>query len=173
MIRRNLNLDEQVKLLLCSGRLHYEKGIQLAVQAMPEIIGRISSATLLIIGSGPFLRSIQQMIDKLGLRDRVLLLGEISNSKMVDYYNAADVYLLPSLRIEGLPFSLLEAMSCGKAVIASSMGGISSVIKDGVNGFLIQPNDSNGLIRKVIDILNNERLAERFIFARRILIDGF
>ena len=157
----SFDMDKKVKLLLCSGRLHYEKGIQLVLQAIPEIVRKIPSVQLMIVGSGPSQKSIDQLTGKLGLRDRVLLMGEIPHSKMVDYYNAADLYLMPSLRVEGLPLSLLEAMSCGKAVIASSIGGISSVFQDGVNGFLVQPNDLNGLISKVLELLSNEKLVAK------------
>jgi glycosyltransferase involved in cell wall biosynthesis len=79
---------------------------------------------------------------------------------------------MPTLRVEGLPFVLLEAMSCGKPVIASRIGGNTSVITDGDNGLLIEPGNVEQLIEKVQMIIRDGRLANRLSSSARKTISN-
>ena len=93
---------------------------------------------------------------------------------MAKYYNAADIYLMPTLRIEGLPFVLLEAMSCGKPVVASRIGGNPSLVKHGENGFLIEPGDIKRLVHYLTMMLKDEGIIKRLSnSARETILENF
>jgi len=81
--------------------------------------------------------------------------------KIAEMYQAADVYVLPSYR-EGLPLTLFEAYASGLPVVASPVNGIPYELKEGENGFLVNYGDVNNLKRKILEVLDNEKLAKKF-----------
>jgi glycosyltransferase involved in cell wall biosynthesis len=84
------------------------------------------------------------LADSLDLRNRVIFTGQVPKDKVSDYLRAADVFVLNST-YEGLPHIVLEAMQAGVPVIATGVGGTSELVKHGINGLLIRPNDDTGL----------------------------
>jgi glycosyltransferase involved in cell wall biosynthesis len=92
------------------------------------------------------------MIEQYGLQSSVVLAGQQSNMPAV--YAAMDIFVLPSLN-EGLPMTVLEAMAASKPVIATRVGAIPSVIRDGENGLLLVPKDTEGLRNAVASLLND------------------
>ena len=90
------------------------------------------------------------------------------------YYQASDVFVLPSNR-EGLPNVLLEAMACGLPVVASNLNGITDwIIKDGKNGFLFEPGDSNQLGEILLKVLDDDQLSQEVgLHARETVIKRF
>jgi len=96
----------------------------------------------------------------------ITITGQISHKDMPAYYSLMDVFAHPSLR-DGMPNALLEAMACGKAVIATPVGGALDVIEDGKNGMLVNVNDAGDLAEKIIATLKNpEKQAALGIHAR-------
>jgi len=174
IIRRKYGIEDQHILLMTLGTLNKEKGHYLAIEALSKIRRRNKNIKLMIVGIGEDKNNLENKIRELGLKHDVVFTGFVENEQTVMYYNCADIFLLPTLRIEGLPFVLLEAMSCGKPVIASRTGGNTSVIKDGVNGLLIKPGSVEDLIAKIQMITNNKNLAERLsLTARNTILDQF
>jgi glycosyltransferase involved in cell wall biosynthesis len=92
------------------------------------------------------------MIQRYGLQANVILAGQ--NSNMPGVYAAIDVFVLPSLN-EGLPMTILEAMAASKPVIATRVGAIPSVIKDGETGLLVDPGDADGLRNALTRLLSD------------------
>jgi glycosyltransferase involved in cell wall biosynthesis len=113
---------------------------------------------LVIVGAGEYLASLSGLVEKHGLKDRVILTGFIPNEYISSYYNAADIYLLPTLRAEGLPFTLIEAMSLGLPIIASKIGGIPNILKNEQEGLLVNPGDTDDIVSKILILLQNESL---------------
>jgi glycosyltransferase involved in cell wall biosynthesis len=95
-----------------------------------------------IIGSGPLEQSLRLKVKSLKLEDKIIFTGAIPNA--AKYLKAFDVFVLPSEK-EGLPYTIIEAMAAGLPIVASRVGGIPEMIKDGVNGFLINPHDPEAL----------------------------
>jgi len=87
-------------------------------------------------------------------------LGYIPHDKMPEIYSNSSIFVLPSL-IESFPFSVLEAMSSGAAVIASNVGGVPEMIEDGVDGLLVPPGNPEILAEKILFLLNNESELKR------------
>jgi glycosyltransferase involved in cell wall biosynthesis len=155
--------------LLAVGRLdssERQKGIDVAIEAMPRIIAALPGARLLVAGDGTDRSRIQALMKKLGVTTSVSLLGIVEDSVLQQLYRECDVMVLPS-RQEGFGIVFLEAMSYGKPCIGASHGGIPEVIIDGTTGYLVPFGDSEALARCVL------RLASESNLARRMGIAGF
>jgi glycosyltransferase involved in cell wall biosynthesis len=171
-IRRKYRVEDNEVLLMTLGSLNREKGHHVAVEALSRIKQETPEVKLMIVGTGEYRTMLEKKILNLGLHNHVIFTGFVDNEETVKFYNSADVYLMPTLRVEGLPFVLLEAMSCGKPVIASRMGGNTSVIRDGDNGLLIEPGNVEQLIEKVQMIIRDGRLADRLSSSARKTISN-
>ena len=126
-------------LFLFVGRLSPEKRLKEFLEAWAEIFSEDSPAPktrLLIVGGGPEEAALKRAVADLGLAATVALAG--SKDDLLPYYRAADVFVLPSIS-EGLSNSMLEAMSCGVAVMASRVGGARDAVVPGVSGALFDP----------------------------------
>jgi glycosyltransferase involved in cell wall biosynthesis len=148
------------------GRLIDWKGVKYLVEAMKVVAEKLPKTKLLIIGTGPEKINIQNLIQELALNNNIILLGEIKNTEIKNYYSIADIFIIPSIVVnghtEGLGVVTIEAMACGTPAIGTNVGGIPDVIKDGYNGFLVPPKSSDALATKIIEILSNQELQEFF-----------
>ena len=156
-IRQRHGIGKDQILLLSLGRLTYAKGHQMAIQALRLLRNRQMDVYLIIAGDGEYEDDLKSAVRRAGVHDRVLFPGFVRHDTAVGYYNAADVFLMPTLTIEGLPFVLLEAMACGKPVIASAIGGNRTVISDGENGILVDPGRPEILAENVADLLQDRK----------------
>jgi glycosyltransferase involved in cell wall biosynthesis len=133
------------------GRLFPDKGHRFFLQALAGIAREHPEAHGLIVGAGPEEDNIIRRIDELGLKDRVLFVGTRNNMQLV--YDAIDALVIPSLT-EGLPYVLLEAMANKIPVIASAVGDIPLLIKQGETGYLVPPGDEKKLAMSMTDLLS-------------------
>lgn len=154
-------------ILIFIGRLAEKKGISYLIKAMPEIISKNSHTELIICGDGPFRKDMEQLAKRIGLEKFVRFTGYVTNKEKVDYLSLSDVLLIPSIvtksgDMEGLPVVMLEGFASGKPIIASNVGGVKDAIKDGWNGFLIEQKNSILIMKKVMELLENEELKVKF-----------
>lgn len=131
-------------------RLDMQKGFEYLLQAARELCNAFPALKVVIVGEGPDRDKIEEMIQQYGLQSSVMLAGQQSN--MPGVYAAMDIFVLPSLN-EGLPMTVLEAMAASKPVIATRVGAIPSVIRDGENGLLVDPKNSEGLRNTIANLL--------------------
>jgi len=136
------------------GRVSAVKGIEHALRAMASD-DMPAEASLHVIGTGPLERALAREARDLGLDGRVHLHGFQRN--IYDWLAHLDVLLMPSLH-EGLPYTLLEAMSLGTAVVASRVGGLAEVLADGETGLLVGVGDESGLAAAVARLAGDPRL---------------
>lgn len=149
------------KMVLFVGGLSTRKGVQHLIRAMPKILRKQSDVTLVIVGVDyGFLSYLEELSHELGVDNKVLFTGPVTNERLLEAYSACDVFVLPSER-EGLPTVILEAMASGKPVVATNVGGISLVVEDNVTGFLVNYRDTNKLAMTITTILKDESLAKR------------
>jgi glycosyltransferase involved in cell wall biosynthesis len=176
-IEEHLNLGDE-KILLFVGRVRREKGVDLAIRALPHLTKRLGPVKLIIVGEGDFADKVSPLAKSLGVEDQVLAVGRINEELVPLYYNLADAFLMPSTRWEALPLSLLEAIATGIVVVASDVGGIPSVIEDGHNGILVKKGDLEGLVEGCVRAMspssaeipwNARRTAEERFDARKMV----
>jgi glycosyltransferase involved in cell wall biosynthesis len=129
---------------------------------------------LFIVGTGPYLHDLKEMAIKLNILGKVIFTGGVSDENLLKYYNLADIFAFPTLRMEGLPLVLPEAMACEKPVIASRIGGITTVIDNNKDGILIETGNLKELKGKVLEVLGNEELARKLgKNARKKVVERF
>lgn len=129
--------------LVCVCRLVRRKGLEHLVHAVGDL--RDLGVELEIVGSGEQYERLAALVDDLGLGDRVRLTGYVPRERLADHYNAADIFVLPSIS-ESFGQVLLEAMSTGLPVVASRVGGIPEVVEHGAGGLLIEPGSREAIV---------------------------
>lgn len=152
-----LNSDGS-KVIGMVARLDLQKGFEYLLRAARDLCVAFPALKVVIVGDGPDRKPIEDMITRFGLLSNVILVGQ--HSDMPGIYAALDVFVLPSLN-EGLPMTILEAMAASKPVIATRVGAIPSVIKDGETGLLLEPGDAHGLRSAVARLLSQPDLCRR------------
>jgi glycosyltransferase involved in cell wall biosynthesis len=143
--------------ILFIGNLVCRKGVHYLIEACSKINNSITNFRLFIVGSGVNEDYFKCMVEKYGLKNKVEFVGFIEGNKKYSYLKAVDLMVLPSMW-ESLPIVVLEAMACGKPVIASNVGGVAFLVRDGVNGFLVNPGDVDDLAKKMYLLLNDSQL---------------
>ena len=133
-------------------RLDLQKGFEYLLQAARQLCKTFPRLKIVIVGEGPDRSAIEERVEQYGLQSNVILAGQQSNMPAV--YAAMDIFVLPSLN-EGLPMTVLEAMAASKPVIATRVGAIPSVLKDGETGLLVEPGDSEGLQNAIASLLDD------------------
>ncbi len=162
------------KILLSVSVLHKQKGIQYLIKAFKKIRQEYEDTHLIIVGDGGYRKQLEGLVTELSLDKDVTFTGNIPNTKTSGYYNTADVFTIPTVRVEGLPLIVLEAMACGKPVVASKIGGIKTVIIDGIDGILVEPGNVGDLEKAILKILADEKLSKKLgANARRTIMEKF
>lgn len=134
-------------------KAHYFKGIWVLLQALAKISD--SDVRLLVVGDGNLRPTYQKQAAELGVEDRVIFCGRVSDEELPAHYALCDLLVLPSTTMcEAFGVVLLEAMACGKPVIASNLPGVRSVVSDGEDGLLVRPGDVDDLVRKIQILLD-------------------
>ncbi len=141
-----------------TGRLIKCKGVEVLLKAWTDVAERYSDARLLIVGDGNMKTELYEMAGQYGILKSVVFVG--FSPKVKDFLNMADIFVFPSLH-EGMPSSLLEAMACRLPVVATNIGGVTDFLKDGENGVIVEPGDSDGLARGIGKLIENRELSER------------
>jgi glycosyltransferase involved in cell wall biosynthesis len=140
------------------GRLSKEKAQADLIRAMVEVKRRCDfPVALVIVGDGPEERRLEQVSARLGIADRVHLVGY--KDDVSPYYEAADVFALSSYT-EGSPNVLLEAMDAGVPIVATAVGGVGEMIRHGEQGWLVSSGDVQELARGIVALLTNLELSE-------------
>ncbi len=134
------------------------KGQKYLIDAIPLILEKRPDARFFIVGDGPLMKRLSRRAQSLGLEGRLFLPGFKSNvAAFLDMFN---VFVMPSV-MEGLGTSVLDALACGKPVVATRTGGIPEMIEHGRTGLLVQPRDPGELANGVLDLICNPAKAAR------------
>jgi len=160
--RKRLGLPKNRKIIVSVGRLEPVKGHSVLLDACVKISKRDSLFMCYVLGNGSLKSSLQQKAKEYGLEEVFQLSGPQQQSRLVDWYRAADVIALPS-RSEGVPNVLLEAISCGKPFVASHVGGIPE-IADPSCDHLVTPDDPDKLAEAICKIFDNPNQINERIF---------
>lgn len=170
------NYNEKIKdsigkenlLLLGVGRLAEKKGFKYLIEAMPLILKEIPSARLAIIGFGPQKTKLEKQIRELNLTSSVFLTDGKTGKELRDWFATADIFIGPSIitpdgDTEGQGVVFLESMASGTPVIASNVGGIKDVVRDGFSGLLVPQRNPQAIADKVLTLAKDQDLREQLI----------
>lgn len=134
--------------LICVGRLTPAKGQHILIAAIARLLEEGRNVRLRLVGDGPDRKSLEKMVDELRLRDHVIFEGAVNQDRIRSLYSQADLFVLASFA-EGIPVVLMEAMAMEIPCVTTFITGIPELIRDGVDGVLIQPSDEIELARAI------------------------
>jgi glycosyltransferase involved in cell wall biosynthesis len=166
-VRRELKIGFDDKLALFAGDLTPWKGAEVLLKAVHQVRKRLPSLKVLLLTKGTYeyeeerLHTVKQLIEELELEDAVFILGRRTDLPYV--YAASDIVVMPFLDNYALmdtPLSLLEAMACGKPVIASKIGGMPEILRENETGVTVNPGDENELAEALFKVVNDNDLAK-------------
>ena len=154
-IRKKANIDEKLKIIFFAGALRKLKNVDKLIRSVSEIKKNNKKIKLFIAGTGFEEGNLKNLTKELNVEKNVEFLGNIEPGLLVEYYNIADVFCLPS-KNEGLPNVVIESLLCGTPVVVSEVGELPFIIKENQNGFLVKPNSIESLTEKLNLALNKK-----------------
>jgi glycosyltransferase involved in cell wall biosynthesis len=168
--KQKLGLSPETVLILSVGRLVSRKHVDLLVKAAKILQWeKLNSYCIVVVGDGPELSNLEWLVKKYGLESVVKLPGRVSDEQRDVYYRAADIFVLTS-SYEGFPFTMLEAMSYGAAVITSRIKSISS-LRDGLDSLMFPVGDAHALSVSIKTLLNNALLRDQLSTSARVFAE--
>ena len=171
VLREELKLSPDIPLVGTIAILRRKKGHHVLLNAITLVLEKIPEAVFIFAGDGPQKQNILNRISELGLLNKVVMLG--LRKDIPDILKSIDVFVLPTLQ-EALGTSFLEAMAMGKPVIGTNVGGVGEVIKDGVNGYLVEPDNPVALADAIIKMFRDkEKAGQMGIEGRKIAKQDF
>jgi glycosyltransferase involved in cell wall biosynthesis len=150
------------------GRLVPVKAQDVLVSAASKVLESLPDARFVIIGGGPLHDQLARQIEEAGIQDKFFLLGW--RTDIPDVLAASDLFALTSLQ-EGMPLAILEAMSAGCPVVATEVGGIPEVVRDGITGLLVPPGDADALAEAILKILTDPERAKELAARGQRLVE--
>lgn len=170
-LRERLHIAPDTPLVGMVARLSREKGPDLFLQAASMVAAARPDVHFCLVGEGPLRSDLARTIEGLGLAGRIHLTGLLADMRPV--YPALDVVCLAS-RQEGQPLTLLEAMACGRPVVATSVGGTPELVQMGETGWLVARGDMRAMAERILWLLENPaRAAEMGRLGRRRVVESF
>lgn len=164
IVKNKLNSGSS-KIVLCPRRIAPKNGVIYLIKAIPRIVESRQDVRFVFVGpvrDYDYFKSIQDFVKKSKIEPYVVFTGGIPYNQMPAFYAASDVVVLPSL-IEAISLAALEAMACGKPVVATSVGGLPEIIKNNHNGVLVEPANSKALAEAISAIICDEQLISKYV----------
>jgi glycosyltransferase involved in cell wall biosynthesis len=158
IVRKKFALPEE-KIVLYVGRLVYEKGIHILVNAAPKILEKVNSK-FVIVGSGYMKEQLSNIVKSMNLKDKILFTGFVEDKVLLQLQKCADVSVVPSL-FEPFGIVALEAMAAGSPVVVSDTGGLSEIVDHDSTGVKVYPNNPDSLAWGITKILLDEKYSKQ------------
>jgi glycosyltransferase involved in cell wall biosynthesis len=156
LCRSELGLIKEEKIILFVGNLVVIKGLDYLLEAFVDICCSLQNVKLIIIGDGKLKIYLQKKAKILGIGERVSFCGNKAHDTIPKWLNASDVFCLPSLN-EGMPNVVLEALACGKSIVASHVGGVSEIVGNSERCILVPPANAKLLAAALVDRLRYDK----------------
>lgn len=145
----------ETKHLIFIGRIDHSKGVDILIEAFRMVHQRHSKFKLTIVGSGSFKSELENLVDEYGLNGHCEFLGSVPNNEVPKYFESAHLALVPS-RYEAFGIVAIEALMTGTPVVASRTGGLAEIIRDGIDGFLVEPENPVALAEAILKVFEDE-----------------
>ncbi len=165
-VRVRYRLEDRPVILTVS-RLVPHKGHDVVIKALPSVLRHVPDLVYLVGGKGPALEQLRSLARDCGVSDHVIFAGYVPDEELPAFYNAADLFVMPSRQMpeagewEGFGIVYLEANACGKPVIGGRSGGTADAVVDGRSGYLVDPENPEVVAGKIVGLLQNPELARR------------
>lgn len=163
------NIPPENMIVLFLSRMIPEKGVLDLLEAVPRVIDEFKRVNFVFAGDGPILKDMKTICHRKGLDHCVLFLGHLDYKGVINAMTNSDIFVLPTYYVEGMPTAILQALASGLPVISTPMGGIADVLKDGTNGFIINPHSPIELADKLLTLLKDDQLRKRIGNTNRAL----
>ncbi|MEI8139850.1 MAG: glycosyltransferase family 4 protein [bacterium] len=150
--------ERDPRLILTVGRLDPVKGFEDLINACAELNRQGVEFVCEIVGEGPQRGDLATLIDQVGVSEKVHLKGAVLQENILAYYQRAAVFVLPCLTVQGIPNVLVEAMATGLPAISTNVSGITELIQDGTDGFLVPPRNPHVLAKRLKQLLQDGSL---------------
>jgi glycosyltransferase involved in cell wall biosynthesis len=160
-VRQELGLSESDLLVAHVGNIRPGKGHEVLIDAVAHLHKRVPSIRFVSVGGEKYpgdLERIRSRASEAGLGDTLRFMGRRPDA--LNFVAAADIFVNPST-VEGLPVAILEAMALGRPVVAAAAGGVPGIVKDGVTGILVEPNEPAALAAGIERLISDPLLAKR------------
>lgn len=158
-LKEDLRLGK--KSLIYMGRISYEKNIHRVLQAFAIFLKEEPEATLMLAGDGPERKNLEKLALELKIKEKMIFAGFLNGQKLVQALQANDIFVTAS-KSENMPLSVLEAMAVGLPIVAVVEKGLSEIIKDGVNGFLVPTDQPELIAKKLTELARQPKLLKKF-----------
>lgn len=153
--RKKIGLPLNKKIILYAGNFAQVKGVDILVDAFGELARFRNDILLVLVGDGPLDKMLREKVKMLGIECNVIFAGYTTHDSVPFYMNACDVFCLPS-RYEGCPNVVLEALACGRPVVASRVGGVEEIVYSDDTGRLVAPGNAIILTEALIMALERK-----------------
>lgn len=155
--RRKYARDNE-KIVMCAGRLVYEKGFQYLIDAAPKILNNYHDVKFIIAGKGGMMDELKAKANYLGISDKVYFTGQLCPQDLYTMYKCADVAVFPST-YEPFGIVAIEGMYAGTPIVVSDVGGLNEIVEHGVTGMKSYAGNANSLADSILSLLFDQQLA--------------
>lgn len=155
---QDLGIGKETRVVSCISQARPEKGLEYLICALPIVAEKYPNIRVLLVGGGPLTESLRVMARKLGVENSIVFCGVRNDVERI--ISSSEYLVLPSLS-EAQGLVILESFACGRAVIASKVGGIPEIVEEGINGLLVPPKDAAALAERMIRLLHDDELRRR------------
>jgi glycosyltransferase involved in cell wall biosynthesis len=152
--RVKFTLPDNSRIVFCAARLVAVKNFSLFLRTAQLVLKETPDVTFAIAGAGTELVMLKALSKELGIESKVLWLGPLYGTDLVDAYHASDLFLCTS-DYEGFGLTLVEAMAAGKPVVSTAVGGTVDIVVEGQTGRLCPASDASALAKSVLELLND------------------
>ena len=172
-MRKRLGLLPDTPVVVCTGRMVRRKGQDTLVRAWPAVLAEVPDARLVLVGEGPRRAHVEELAERLGVADSVIVTGGVPWEDLPAYFDAADVFAMPcrtrvfGLEVEAFGIVFLEAAACGVPVVVGRSGGAPETVVPGETGALVDPRDPGALAGVLVGLLSRADREELGAAGRR------
>ncbi len=172
-LRAQLGMCDEDVIVLGVGRMVYKKGFDVLIRALALLRASHPRVKAVLIGDGDLKDEWQSLARECGIAERVLFVGRVPHDQIARHYNMSDMLAMPSVTrpADGLNVCVVDAMACGKPIVASRAAGNSLVVADGVNGLLVDENDPAQLARAIARLVDDSQLRAQMGAASRARVE--
>ena len=161
-LREDLGIPKDLRVVLFVGRMVAYKALDILLAAFAKLAKAVNDVALVLVGEGPRKSWASALAIELSVKNRVFVVGNVPLETLPKVYAMSELVVVPSRsRAEAFSVTALEAMACGKPVVATRVGGVPYVVVDGVTGVLVPPKNAEALCEAMLSLLSNEDEARR------------